>query len=124
MRRPSCGPRAGVFVSASAGNSGPTASTVAHNSPWLTTVAAGTHDRFYETTVTLGDGSVYTGAGLGGGTPVLPVVLSTAVGLPGADATAVRLCYSSAYWGEPVLDPALVAGKIVVCDRGSERACG
>ena len=36
---------AGVFVAASAGNSGPTASTVAHPSPWITTVAAGTHNR-------------------------------------------------------------------------------
>ncbi|HSI54298.1 MAG TPA: S8 family serine peptidase, partial [Ramlibacter sp.] len=36
---------AGVFVAASAGNSGPTASTVAHPGPWLTTVAAGTHSR-------------------------------------------------------------------------------
>ncbi len=111
--------RAGVFVAASAGNSGPTASTVAHNSPWLTTVAAGTHDRFYQGTVTLGDGSTYTGASLGAGTDVLPVILSTAAALPGADPTAVRLCFSSAYWGEPVLDPALVAGKIVVCDRGT-----
>ena len=33
---------AGVFVAASAGNSGPASSTVAHPSPWLTTVAAGT----------------------------------------------------------------------------------
>ena len=30
---------AGVFVAASAGNSGPTTSTVAHPGPWLTTVA-------------------------------------------------------------------------------------
>ena len=36
---------AGVFVAASAGNSGPTTSTVAHPGPWLTTVAAGTHNR-------------------------------------------------------------------------------
>ena len=36
---------AGVFVAASAGNSGPTTSTVAHPSPWITTVAAGTHNR-------------------------------------------------------------------------------
>ncbi len=36
---------AGVFVAASAGNAGPTTSTVAHPGPWLTTVAAGTHNR-------------------------------------------------------------------------------
>ncbi|HRC84256.1 MAG TPA: S8 family serine peptidase [Thermoanaerobaculia bacterium] len=36
---------AGVFVSASAGNSGPTASTVGHLGPWVITVAAATHDR-------------------------------------------------------------------------------
>ena len=33
---------AGVFVTASAGNSGPTVSTVAHPSPWIMTTAAGT----------------------------------------------------------------------------------
>ena len=36
---------AGAFVSASAGNSGPGAATVAHGSPWVTTTAASTHDR-------------------------------------------------------------------------------
>lgn len=38
---------AGVFVAASAGNSGDTTGpgSVAHNSPWLTTVAASTHNR-------------------------------------------------------------------------------
>ena len=39
---------AGVFVATSAGNSGPAESTVAHPSPWVTTVAAGTHDRNYD----------------------------------------------------------------------------
>jgi hypothetical protein len=112
--------RAGVFVAASAGNSGPTASTVAHNSPWLTTVAAGTHDRSYQATVTLGNGAVYTGISIGSGTPELPVILSTAAGLPGANATAVRLCYTAGdNGGVAVLDPAKVAGKIVVCDRGT-----
>ncbi len=37
---------AGIFVAASAGNSGPTTSTVAHPSPWITTVAAGTHTQW------------------------------------------------------------------------------
>ena len=44
---------AGVFVAASAGNSGPTASTVAHPSPWITTVAAGTHNRNGQGSVTI-----------------------------------------------------------------------
>ena len=110
---------AGVFVAASAGNSGPTASTVAHNSPWLTTVAAGTHDRVYLATATLGNGASYTGFGLGAAVPTSPLILSTDAGLPGADPTAVRLCFAKIdNGGTPVLDAAKVAGKIVVCDRG------
>ena len=112
----------GVFVSASAGNSGPTASTVAHNSPWLTTVAAGTHDRTFKATVTLGNGASYTGAGLGAAVPSSPIALSSTVGLAGADATGVRLCFSRTWdpaHPEGFLDPAQVAGKIVVCDRGT-----
>ncbi|HEX3264392.1 MAG TPA: S8 family serine peptidase [Candidatus Limnocylindrales bacterium] len=114
---------AGVFTAVSAGNSGPTASTVAHNSPWVTTVAASTHDRSFTRTMTLGSGTTYSGPGTGPAVPSSPLVLSTTVGLAGADATAVRLCFSdgdSTTAGvQPVLDPALVAGKIVVCDRGT-----
>lgn len=108
---------AGVFVAASAGNSGPTASTVAHPSPWITTVAAGTHDRDSVGTVTLGNGTTYTGASTSTAEVAAPVVNSTAVGLPGADPAQVALCYSSADGGN-VLDPAKVAGTIVVCERG------
>ncbi len=45
---------AGVFVATSAGNAGDTVgeSSVAHNSPWTTTVAASTHDRNTNKTVT------------------------------------------------------------------------
>ncbi len=55
---------AGVFVSASAGNSGPAVSTVAHPSPWITTVAAGTHNRNGVGSVKLGNGVTYNGASL------------------------------------------------------------
>jgi hypothetical protein len=59
---------AGVFVSASAGNNGPGTGTVAHSSPWITTVAAGTHNRNGEGSVTLDNGSTFNGASLA--TPV------------------------------------------------------
>ncbi len=109
---------AGIFVSASAGNSGPLAATVAHPGPWLTTVAAGTHNRSALGTVTLGNGASYTGASTSDKAVTAPLINSYNAGLAGADATAVNLCYSSVYNGTPVLDPAKVAGKIVVCDRG------
>jgi hypothetical protein len=109
---------AGVFVSASAGNDGPAASTVAHPSPWITTVAAGTHSRSGVGSVALGSGVTYSGSSFA--TPVRAGLIdSTAAGLPGADPTALSLCFTDAdNGGTPVLDPAKVAGKIVVCDRG------
>jgi subtilisin family serine protease len=116
---------AGVFVAASAGNNGPAVSTVAHNGPWVTTVAASTHTRSVTKEVTLGNGAKYTGIGTGPGVGSSPLIDSTAAGLPGADATAVRLCFSDADNNPttlppvPVLDPAIVAGKIVICERGA-----
>jgi len=110
---------AGVFVSASAGNSGPTSSTVAHPGPWLTTVAAGTHNRSGVGSVTLGNGASYSGASLASAAVTAPLINASDAGLPGADPTAVALCFSSIdNGGTPVLDPAKVAGKIVACDRG------
>lgn len=103
---------AGVFVAASAGNSGPAASTVAHNSPWLTTVAASTHDRNFVKSVTLGNGTTYTGVGAGPAVPSAPLIDSVNAGLPGAPAANVELCTIGS------LDPALVTGKIVLCKRG------
>ncbi len=103
---------AGVFVSASAGNSGPTTGTVAHPGPWLTTVAAGTHNRNGTGSVTLGNGETYNGASVA--TPVGPVGLvdSTAAGMAGANPADVQLCVPGS------LDPAKVTGKIVLCLRG------
>lgn len=108
---------AGVFVAASAGNSGPATSTVAHPSPWITTVAAGTHNRDGQGSTTLGNGVTYTGASLAKALGSAPLINSTDAGFIGANPDSVRLCYGAAD-GIAVLDPAKVAGKIVVCDRG------
>jgi subtilisin family serine protease len=108
---------AGIFVSESAGNDGPTASTVAHPSPWTTTVAAGTHNRNGSGSVTLGNSATYTGASVAPATGPYPLIDSMDAGMTGANATNLALCYGASD-GDVVLDPAKVAGKIVVCDRG------
>lgn len=108
---------AGVFVAASAGNSGP-ANAVAHNSPWLTTVAASTHGRNNNADVTLGNGAKYAGASLN----TAPLASTSMIraedaGIGGGNA---NLCFSEAPpAGQVLLDPAKVAGKVVVCTRGT-----
>lgn len=105
---------AGVFVAASAGNSGPGASTVAHPGPWLTTVAASTHGRNFDAEVTLGNGNTYSGSSINAsGVGPADLVYSAEVGLPDAVPVEARLCVPG------TLDPALVTGKIVLCDRGA-----
>lgn len=106
---------AGVFVAASAGNAGP-ANAVAHISPWLTTVAASTHDRgLFLGDVTLASGTKYSGASVNA-TPLASTDLIRAedAGITGATST-LNLCFSS----PNQLDPAKVAGKIVICTRGT-----
>ena len=104
---------AGVFVASSAGNAGPGASTVDNAMPWQMTVAAGTHDRGFTKTVTLGSGRVFDGVGVGPALPAAPLVDSTAAGASGANPTQVAQCFSGG-----ALSPAAVAGKVVLCARG------
>lgn len=102
---------AGVFVAVSAGNSGPTASTVNHGAPWLTTVAASSFSQELQGTVEFSDGSKYRGASImNSQVSNAGVVLAANVGAPGS--TSPALC------GDGSLDPAKIAGKVVVCDRG------
>ncbi|WP_249714564.1 S8 family peptidase [Rhizomonospora bruguierae] len=103
---------AGVFVAASAGNNGPAASTVAHNSPWVMTVAASTHDRSFTKTVTLGNGSTYSGVGVGGAVASTGLVDAMTAGKAGVPTGDAELCLLDS------LDPAKVTGKIVLCKRG------
>jgi subtilisin family serine protease len=110
--------QAGIFVSASAGNSGPATGTVAHAGPWLTTVAAGTHNRNGSGSVTLGNAATYSGASVASAIGPLPLIDSVDAGVSGADAGHLALCYGASD-GDVVLDPAKVSGKIVICDRGT-----
>lgn len=104
---------AGVFIAVSAGNGGPGASTAQGGAPWYTTVAASTSPGF-ETTVSLSDGFAAPGvsASVRAGEPVSAPVVYAADAALGGSADA-HLCYQG------TLDPELVAGKIVVCDRGT-----
>ena len=113
---------AGVFVAAAAGNSGPT-DTVNHPSPWLTTVAAATHDRIIEGDVTLGSGAKYTGASLNtSALAASPLIRAEDAGVGGGNAS---LCFTPADFsltpvaGQVALDPAKVSGKVVICTRGT-----
>ncbi|MDQ3119835.1 MAG: S8 family serine peptidase, partial [Verrucomicrobiota bacterium] len=114
--------QAGVFVSTSAGNSGPGASTVAHPSPWAITVANGSHDRITVATLTLGDGQTFTGVSSApNGVGPAPLINAQDAGAASApSANSVNLCFSATWNNGPAsLDPAIVSGKIVVCERGT-----
>ncbi|MEV0639403.1 S8 family serine peptidase [Streptomyces sp. NPDC050619] len=109
--------KAGVFIAAGAGNEGP--DTVSSVMPWVTTVAASTHDTGFRSTVTLGDGTSYTGAGVGAfGLPSAPLVDAARAARGGvADADAERCLPGT-------LDPDKVTGAIVLCEHvlGDSRA--
>lgn len=102
----------GVFVAASAGNSGPGESTLDHPSPWLTTVAASTH-KVSEKKLVLGDGREFFGASATGTLGATPMVLASAAPTAGVTPAQSKLC------GSGSLDPAAVAGRLVVCERGT-----
>lgn len=113
---------AGVFVAASAGNSGPTSTApapVSHISPWLTTVGNSTHDRMFVADATTGAGAVLTGASNNAFTPSTPLIRARDAGLASVtDQASLALCYGGADGVAAMLDPAKVTGKILVCDRG------
>ena len=107
----------GIFVAAAAGNEGPDIAPVGNIAPWLTTVAASIHAREARGLLTLGNGTVLKGRAAPAVLPAAPLVDALAVGRPGADPEQLGWCFGAAD-GAVVLDPAKVAGRIVVCERG------
>jgi subtilisin family serine protease len=101
---------AGVFVATSAGNSGPGAGTVGSpaEGPWVMGVGANTHTRTYEGSVTLGDGTEFTGATVTNGVGPLPLV----------DAED----HGNAFCNPAVTFEPAITGVIVLCARGADLA--
>ncbi|KAF5463698.1 hypothetical protein F2P56_013843 [Juglans regia] len=102
----------GILVSCSAGNAGPTPSSLSNLAPWITTVGAGTLDRDFPAYVSLGNGKNYSGVSLYRGNS-LPETLTPFIYAGNAsNSTSGNLCMMG------TLAPEKVAGKIVLCDRG------
>lgn len=105
--------RQGIFVACSAGNSGPTASSLTNTAPWIATVGAGTLDRDFPANVQLGNGKQYTGVSLYSGEwdakQKLSIVYNKGVQVR---SNSSKLCLPG------TLDPAQVKGKVVLCERG------
>ncbi|XP_052193552.1 subtilisin-like protease SBT1.3 [Diospyros lotus] len=106
----------GVFISCSAGNAGPDPSSLANVSPWITTVGASTMDREFPSSVKLGTGIRITGVSLYKGRRKLsegkqyPLVYMGSNSSGSLDPSSLCL--------DGTLDPHIVSGKIVICDRG------
>ncbi|POO02999.1 Subtilase [Trema orientale] len=95
----------GIVVSTSAGNEGtPTNNTIHNAIPWAITVAAGTVDRWFAGTVTLGNGETFTGWTL---YPIKALKRNS----PLVYSTTLSACNSSALFTN------VTAGTVVVCDN-------
>ncbi|KAL4565766.1 hypothetical protein LXL04_029870 [Taraxacum kok-saghyz] len=101
----------GIFVSCSAGNSGPFNSTLSNEAPWILTVGASTMDRNIRSTVYLGNKDLIDGESLFQPKDFpqnfLPLVYP---GLTGGQ--------QAAWCAKGSLTSIDVKGKVVICDRG------
>lgn len=100
----------GIFVSCSAGNSGPSTASLANVAPWIMTVGAGTLDRDFPAYASLGNGNKFTGVSLYSGNGMG----SKSVGLVynSGNGSSSNLCLPGS------VQPQFARGKVVICDRG------
>ncbi|KAJ8767591.1 hypothetical protein K2173_018149 [Erythroxylum novogranatense] len=103
----------GIFVSCSAGNSGPEYKSLSNEAPWILTVGASTIDRKIRTTVRLGNGQSFQGES------VFQPEVSLEVLYPLVDAASKTGSQASAFCGPGTLKGLNVKGKIVLCQRGA-----
>lgn len=101
---------AGIFVSTSAGNAGPDAATVAHLSPWVATVGAGTHNRQFRNSLVNLTGGVTSPPG-----DIQGLSFTSGYG-------PAEIVYAGDF-GDPLcpigaFPPGTFNGEIVICDRG------
>ncbi|XP_008238728.1 PREDICTED: subtilisin-like protease SBT1.2 [Prunus mume] len=100
----------GIFVSCSAGNSGPSYSTSSNEAPWILTVGASTIDRNIRATARLGNKKEYNGESL-----FQPNNFNSKIMLPLVDAGSLGN-QTTAFCDPGTLKN--VKGKIVLCERG------
>ncbi|KAF2317323.1 hypothetical protein GH714_020172 [Hevea brasiliensis] len=99
-----------IFVSVAAGNAGPRKSSIVNVAPWVMTVGAGSVDRDFRAYALLGNKQLFKGMSIYNG----PRMGSKLVGLVyhrGKNS-------SSNFCLDGTLEPALVHGKVVICDIG------
>ncbi|KAM7494847.1 hypothetical protein LguiB_029456 [Lonicera macranthoides] len=109
----------GILTSTSAGNDGPTPSSISNFSPWSLSVAASTIDRRFVTSVLLGNNLMYQGVSINTfklNNRLYPLIY-------GGDAPNVAGGFNSSksrFCEKGSLDRKLVEGKIVICDADSD----
>ncbi|XP_031264972.1 subtilisin-like protease SBT1.4 [Pistacia vera] len=103
----------GIFVSCSAGNSGPAPKTLSNEAPWILTVGGSNSDRSIIATAKLGNGKEYDGETL-----FQPKDFPLTQ-LPLVYAGAIANGSQESAWCKPrSLRNGNVQGKVVICERG------
>lgn len=111
---------AGIFVATSAGNAGPGDATIGSpgDLPWLTTVAAASHNRAFLQELTLDDGVnpplTLAGLAMSSGLAATPIVFAEDYANPPTiSVDDARLCKDG------IFPPGTFSGEIVICERGT-----
>ncbi|HET7307385.1 MAG TPA: S8 family serine peptidase [Gammaproteobacteria bacterium] len=141
---------AGIYVAAAGGNGGPSNTMagdstllypVEHMGPWVTTVAASTHDGLFSNSITAAGGTnppgTLTGTGVTGSLPAAPIVYAGDYHYPSdydysahldpnavyapktAPTTAAEIAQAERECDFPFPPNTFPGGAIVVCDRGT-----